>query len=290
MKLSRVLRAKVRTLLDSTVRFDRARQCFIDTPSGKKKRGLTKMLARMIPVPQQTGGTHTPVEEKRIGRFAGRVMARCGTCQGAMVATQSLLAGKQQQQRNSDRLHGSVVDYQLAIYAGEGRLALFKRCAVVDPCVGALIEHLDAENLVAFASQTPVHCARLGCATAIDLLVTDRATRTRVELLEVKATRAMTVESVREYEATRGIMTRGAMKGLPLSYYARHQTQLLCMQQMLQRQFNISVDVARVVRLAPGVVYSYPLTPHIARRADTLLAAIERNMRRRAQQRNRKKT
>lgn len=290
MKLSRELRAKMRLLQQSPVRFDAARRCFVDVPSGKKKRGLTKMLSRMVPVPQQTGGEAAAVVEgKRTGRFTGRVMARCGTCKGAMRATVDLLPERARREKNSDRVHGSVVDWQLAIYAGQGRSALFEQCAVVDPCVGALIEQLDSENLVAFASQTPVHCARLGCATAVDLLVTDRATRSRMLLLEVKSTRSMTTESVREYEATHGIMTGGAMKGLALSYYARHQTQLLCMQQMLERQFNITVDEARLVRLAPGVVHIYPLATHIAARADALFAAIERNMRRRALRSKRRK-
>lgn len=245
------------------------------------------MLSRMVPVPQQTGrsGASEVVRERRVGRFSGKVMKRCGTCKGAMAAVRKIpgaLSERVLRHRNSDRIHGSVVDYQLSLYAGQGRTALFEKCAVVDPCVGALIEQLDAEKLVAFASQTPVHSARLDCATAVDLLATDRATGTRIVLLETKATRAMTAESVREYEATHGIMTRGAMKGLALSYYARHQTQLLCMQQMLQRQFGIAVDEARVVRVAPGVVYTYPLAPHIAARGEALFEAIERNMRRRA--------
>jgi hypothetical protein len=291
MKLSSALREKMRLLQTSAVRFDAGRQCFVDAPSGKKKRGLTKMLARMMPVPQQSSGAGEAavITGKRVGRFTGKVMAQCGTCKGAMAVTRELLVERAHSaDRNSDRVHGKVVDYQLAIYAGQGRAALFRECAVVDPCVGALIEQLDAENLVAFASQTPVHCARLGCATAIDLLVTDRATRSRVLLLEIKATRAMTAQSVREYEATHGIMTRGAMKGLSLSYYARHQTQLLCMQQMLQRQFGIAVDEARLVRLAPGVVHTYPLATHIEARADALFTAIERNMRQRALRRKRR--
>lgn len=287
MKLSKALRAKMHLLQNSAVRFSDERQCFVDVPSGKKKRGLTKMLSRMLPVPQQTGGAHetTAVEGKRTARFAGKVMKRCGTCKGAMASVRRIpkaLSARALRDRNSDRVHGSVVDYQLAIYAGQGRSALFTQCDVVDPCVGALIEHLDAEKLVAFASQTPVHCAQLGCATAIDLLVTDRATRSRMLLLEIKATRAMTTESVREYETTNGIMTRGAMKGLTMSYYTRHQAQLLCMKQMLQRQFGIAVDEARVVRLAPGVVHTYALATHIEARSDALLKAIERSVRRRA--------
>lgn len=282
----------MRVLLNSAVRFDGERQCFVDAPSGKKKRGLTKMLSRMVPVPQQSGGACEPIKGKRMARFTGKVMTRCGTCKGAMACVRKLpnaLSARVLRDRDSDRVHGSVVDYQLGIYAGQGRAALFAQCAVVDPCVGALIEHLDAEQLVAFASQIPVHSAQLGCATAIDLLVTDRATRTRVVLLEVKATRAMTAESVREYEATHGVMTRGAMKGLALSYYARHQSQLLCMDQMLRRQFGISADEACVMRLAPGVVYTYPLAADIAARGDALFSAIERNMRRRALRRSSKK-
>jgi hypothetical protein len=291
MKLSSALREKMRLLQRSAVRFDAQRQCFVDAPNGKKKRGLTKMLARMMPVPQQSGSASklAVITGKRVGRFTGKVMAQCGTCKGAMAVTRELLAERARcADRNSDRVHGNVVDHQLAIYAGQGRAALFRQCAVVDPCVGALIEQLDAENLVAFASQTPVHCARLGCATAIDLLVTDRATRSRMLLLEVKATRAMTAQSVREYEATHGIMTRGAMSGVALSYYARHQTQLLCMQQMLRRQFGVAVDEARIVRLAPGVVHTYPLAAHIEARADALFTAIERNMRQRALRRKRR--
>lgn len=278
MKLSKKLMAQMSLVRGEPLRFDAERRCFVHTVSGRTKRGLTKMLARMLPVPQAVGEpAHGSEPEKRVGTFTGSTVSACHTCKAAMVEAKQRGGERAVRERNSDRAHGAVVDEQLAIYAAHGREALFRKCAAVDPCVGALIEQLDAEGLVAFASQTPVHSEQLGCATAIDLLATDRARGEQLVLIEVKATRAMTAESVREYEAARGMMTRGALKGIPLSYYARHQTQLLCMQQMLALEYGIKVDRARVMRVAPGVVHTYPLARHIVERGTALAGAIQRN-------------
>lgn len=273
-------------LRSAGVRFESARQCFIDTASGKKLRGLTKTLSRMLPVPQEYDASVgvEPIEDRRAERFTGGVMQFCGTCKSALAATKKLALSVGQRvatERNCDRAHGCVVDYQLGLYAQHGRTGLLARCESVDPCVGALIEQLDAEGLVAYASQTPIYCAEIGRATAVDLLATDLATRRRIVLIEVKATRSMTGDSIRAYERAHGVMTRGAMKDMEMSYYTRHQTQLLCMQQMLQRQYGICVDEARIMRLAPGIVHTYPLAKPMLARSDRLFAAILKSTRRR---------
>lgn len=295
MKLSKKLQLQMRAVRGTKVRFDGARRCFVDETTGRKRRGLTKTLARIVPVPLALGDVSVASDppQKRTGRFVGATVSACLTCKAAMVDAvrrQSNAGQVVAAQRNSDRAHGAVVDEQLAIYAAHGREGLFAKCAAVDPCVGALIEQLDADGLVVFASQTPIFCERLACATAIDLLATDRAKRESLILIEVKATRAMTTESVREYEAARSMMTRGVLKGLPLSYYTRHQTQLLCMQQMLELQCGIRVDKARVMRVAPGIVHTYPLAPDIAKRGAELVSAMERNARRRLLRKKRQRS
>jgi len=295
MKFSKTLLAKMEILRSAGVRYETKRRCFVDVASGKKLRGLTKTLSRMLPVPQEydaTVGTES-IKDKRTARFTGGVMQFCGTCKSAIRSTKNLATSMGRRvaaERNCDRAHGCVVDHQLGIYAAHGRTGLLKRCAVVDPCVGALIEQLDAEGLVAYASQTPIYCAEIGRATAIDLLATDLATRRSIVLIEVKATYGMTSEVVRAYERAHGTMTRGALKGMQMSYYTRHQTQLLCMQQMLQRQYGICVDKARVMRLAPGIVHTYPLAKPMIARSDPLFAAILKSTRRGAQRKRRNST
>ena len=258
----------------------------------KKKRGLTKMLARMLPVPSSASRVPNEADKgKRVSRFAGDVLKQCGTCKSALaVALREAgdgLGERLRRERNYDRRHGTVVDHQVAIYAGLGREELFRQCQAVDPCVGTLIEYLDQEGLIGFASQTPIYCSEIDCATAVDLFATDRATRSRLVLFELKSTCAMTGDAVREYEATHGVMTRGALQGLPLSYLTRHRAQLLSMREMIRRQLGLRVDDAQLLRLAPGVVHTYNSSSVIDARADALFAAMRKNMMQRARRRQR---
>jgi hypothetical protein len=290
MKLSAKLRAQMNKLSASSVHFDEKKRCFVDKPQGKKKRGLTKMLSRMLPVPQTATAERksSHVTTKRTGRFHGAVVARCTTCDSAVSvakAKKNKLGARLTRERNPDKAHGVLVDEQLQIYVRDGRAGLFKKFKSVDPCVGTLLEQLDAEGLVLIGSQIPIYCAQIDIATAIDLLATDRAKREKLVLIEIKATRTGTDI---DYELEHGVMSRGAMTGLPLSYYGRHQTQLLCMQQMLQREHGIEVTEARVMRLLPGCVYTYKLDSKWYARRDRLFVAIIKAMQQRASRKRKK--
>ena len=281
MKLCAQLRAQLAKLTASSVHFDVDRKCFLDRPQGTKKRGLTKVLARMFPVPHTAATAEhrrTRVSVKRrTERFNGAVVAKCGTCEAALRvarAGRGKLGARLRAERNADKAHGVLVDEQLQVYVRDGRVGLFRKFKCVDPCVGTLLEQLDAEGLALIGSQIPIYCKQIDVATAIDLLATDRARRERLVLIEVKASSRS--GAAKDYEVEHGVMVRGAMAGLPLSYYGRHQTQLLCMQQMLAREHGIEVHEARVMRLSPGCVHTYSIHPEWYARRDRLFAAIKR--------------
>lgn len=295
--LSEALKARLAALRsDTSLRFDSERQCFVR--GEEVKRGLTKILAQLVPVPFDRLDTdemaaaeartrnprrsrNDPAPEPAIANYAGAVMARCGTCKRAhewLAGTGGVIGARLAAETNADRAHGVVVDYQLELYTRlRNRGAFFEQCRVVDPCVGTLIEHFDARGWAIVAAQVPLYASAMDVATAFDVVATDRATRSQLVLVEVKATRGGNGDFERnntQYERLRGRLARTTLRGIPLSYYSRHQLQLFCMLEMVRLEHGFTFDHAAVLRLSAGTVREYALNNYYAERSASIVRAI----------------
>jgi len=293
--LSDALRHKLAQLRSAAIEFDAGRKCFVQRGEvSRRKRGLTRVLAQLLPVPFDKLDAETeaaltrrarksrtdPAPRVEVAHFAGATMRRCGSCDGAirfLRASSLSVAERLRAETHVDKAHGIAVDYQLSLYVRKGRRALFDACGdFVDPCVGTLLEQCDALGWALVATQVPVYSAAMDIATAIDLLATDRATRTQLILIELKATRGR--DDVRrgnlQYERLRGRLQRTTLRGFPLSYYSRHQMQLFCMNEMVRAAHDFTFDRSLVVRVSPGVVRRYPLNEYYTERAKRIVRAI----------------
>lgn len=293
MSLSDELRRKL-SALRSSVEFDPAQECFIDSVTKKRKRGLTKILSQLVPVPRDTlddedeafaavsskkprKSQKDPEANPTVLCYSGATMARCGGCDGAIawMRANGKLVQRLAAVKSSDAAHGIVVDYQISVYTRLGMRGLFKKCAVVDPCVGTLLEHFASQRLAVVASQVPIYCEEMDVATAIDVVLTDIETRTQVILGEVKSTQTTDVErNNRQYERLRGRLQRTTLRGLPLSYVMRHKLQLFCMKHMVRLQHKFDFDDAFILRVSPGVVRKYELNDYYEERAAKVVRAI----------------
>jgi len=293
--LSSELREKLARLRGAPVAFDSVRQCFVDARSNVRKRGLTRVLAQLLPVPFDKLDDETEAALTRRARTSkydpathvetrhfdrGATLQRCGSCAGALRflrASALSVAPRLRAERNDDKAHGVAVDYQLSLYVRRGRSALFDACgAFVDPCVGTVLEQCDAMGWALVATQVPVYSAAMDVATAIDLLATDRATRRQLFLIELKASRGRdaVARANMQYERLRGRLQRTTLRGFPLSYYSRHQVQLFCMDEMVRSAHDFGFDDALVLRVAPGVARLYRLNPYYGERAKRIVRAI----------------
>lgn len=282
MEFSSDLKRKLAVLQSGVVRFDSQQKCFV--VNGRRKRGLTKLLKHLVPVPRCARLASLSADDA-IGEraeFRGRLLQRCGYCTDAVRLARSRnadecsLAERLDSERNNDRAHGLVIDHQIELLVRYGRRGLFQRVGIVDPCVGTLIEQLDALNWSVVGSQVPVYQHSSDVATAIDLLATDRATRSKLHLIEIKASCAsrQAADNRENYERVRGKLSRSILRGLPQSYYGRHQLQLLAMNEMVREQCKFEFDSASVWRVSPGVVVRYRLTRQFAVRANDLRLAL----------------
>lgn len=279
------LKAKLALLRSAPIEFSPEQQCFV--LDGRRRPGLTKILTNLLPVPRARRQADNVVDSARvatIAKYRGNMIGSCSTCDAAVrwgrsvtEAECSTLAAHVKGERNADRAHGIIVDYQLALYVRCGWRGLLNKCRVVDPCVGTLLEHLETRGLSLIAAQTPIYDARTGVATAIDGLVTDRETRRQLIALELKIIRARRVrgaENDANYECVRGVITRGPLRGLGQSYLMRHQLQLLSMCDAVASSFPFKFDGALLLRVSPGTVRSYKLMPDVSKRATDLVDAI----------------
>lgn len=288
------LRTKLAQLRAAPITFDTARQCFTNA-GGARKRGLTRVLAQLLPVPfdklddeteaaltrRARKSKYDPATHVETRRFeTGATLRRCGSCDATLRflrASKLSVAARLRAESNGDKAHGVAVDYQLSLYVRRGRRALFEACgAFVDPCVGTVLEQCDAMGWALVATQVPVYSAAMDIATAIDLLATDRATRTKLFLIELKASRGRdaVARANMQYERLRGRLQRTTLRGFPLSYYSRHQMQLFCMDEMVRSAHNFGFDDALVMRVAPGVARLYRLNPYYCERAKRIVRAI----------------
>lgn len=293
--LSYELRSKLAALqTKSLVEFDSVRKCFVHRVTGKPRPGLTKILAHLVPVPRDTLDDNDeafdmPVSKKPrksrndpdassvVSNYAGPIMAQCGGCNTAIAwaKAQPALVDKLKEVKNNDKVHGMVVDYQMTIYARRGRAGLFQTCAIVDPCVGTLLEYFDSVGQAVVGTQLPIYSEKLGVATAIDVLATDKETKSKLYLVEIKATRTEEVErNNRQYERLRGRLQRTTLRGLPLSYCMRHKLQLFSMRHIVQEAHGFAFDDAFILRVSPGVVRKYTLNEYHEQRAPQIVRAI----------------
>ncbi len=290
MRVSDELRTRIAQLRRSRVRFDATNNRFFDSKTGRVHPGLTDRLAAVVPVPFDrlaAGAERDAVAQvpKSVHRYSGATMARCAqSCANSLGwarAQRTPFGEAARAEKNADKLHGSVVDEQLSLYVQHGRTALFTRFAPqsVDPCVGTLLEHFGAQRLACVATQVPLADRRANVATAIDLLLTDRETRTKLILVELKATRARdaALRADTQYERIRGVLRdSNALQGVPLSYYSRHQLQLYAMHRMAETRRGVHFDDAQVVRVAPGLVRVYPLNQFYQTHAPHIIEVLRR--------------
>jgi hypothetical protein len=292
-RIAPLLSERLAKMRASDVQFDSSRKCFARV--GMRKRGLTKILAQLLPVPfdklddetealltrRARKSKHDPATSAIVEHFSGATMARCGTCPTAISWARrqtSSIGERVRDERNDDKVHGIVVDYQLALYVRKGRAGLFKACgaSAVDPCVGTLLEQVDALGWALVATQIPLYSSTMDVATACDVLATDRATRSKLFLIEIKATRGRdnVTRGNMQYERLRGRLQRTTLRGMPLSFYSRHQLQLWCMDAMVREAHDFTFDGAVVLRVSPGIVRRYPLNNYYHERAARIMRAI----------------
>lgn len=256
-------------------------------PSGKLRRSRTAARrSRTDPVPNAAVWHAVSDSACALLRRAARSCAHAAiNCELARLANSDGAAGFGPA---FNKRHGIVVDEQLQYYATHGRAALFadqdalpeaKRVPLlrggVDPCVATLIAYLDAKGLAAVAAQVPLYSPQMRLATAFDLLVTDRATRDEVHLVELKATATVRTDDA-SYVALRGRLRGTVARGTPLSYYSQHQLQLWTMHHMMRAAHGVAPDNAHVLRVCAGTVYAYALNEYYHERAAKLVPAIRR--------------
>ena len=171
-----------------------------------------------------------------------------------------------------NRWHGSEVDRLLRLYVQMGSrerfVATFDN---VDPCVGTLIDYFDAHGEAIVASQVPLYSDELNIATSLDVLLTDRATRSQLCVYEVKASQS---SDDRGYVKLRDRKRVGASRGQAISYHNTHQVQLWCQHHMLTKRLGEPPDAAAVLRVSPGLVRKYPLSTYYHERAQKLLRSL----------------
>lgn len=279
VRMHQSLQRKITRIVDTPVRFSKKDECFV--VEGRRKHGLTKFLASLVPVPfgkkeDAPGAVVVAAVPVCIEQFRGSVMVQCGCCRSSVASLRAKgdeFAARLNAEKNLDKVHGMVVDHQLELYTKLGRDALFQLNQIIDPCVGTMIEQFDKNDWTVIGAQVPIFDKESDVATAIDVLATDRATRKRLFLIEVKASRPGRSQDD-NYERVRGILKRTALRELPQSYHARHQLQLLFMQQTLEREMHVTPDRSVVMRVSPGTVRTYDLAQEFSRRAGDIMRAV----------------
>lgn len=291
--ISPQLRATLATLAQSPVEFAPESACFVRRADRKKLRGLTRILAHLLPVPLDdnepppTPKTITararrsrtdPEPQPHIWRHPcdgtpSRLLQAAPSCAHALEHAHVAISTA----AISDRQHGSLIDAQLQLYVGVGGWSGLCRAVGgarnVDPCVATLLDYLRTARLSLVASQLPIYSATMNVATAIDVLATDADTLRETHLLEIKASMHVGRGDA-NYERLRGRLRRTTLRGTPLSYYSRHQLQLWTMHHMLVELLNAPPTSARVLRVSPGVVRDYALNVWYEERAKRFVRAI----------------
>jgi hypothetical protein len=288
----------LRQLEAAPIEFSAADACFV-LPGVGRKRGLTKILGSLMPVPHgepepdepepkrcrrsksdpvpaPTIWTHTanPTHRKWIKRAAASCRDATSACSLERFDEAEGRAGIG---RAYNTRHGSLVDEQLKLRVASGRAALLDRTlgamrGGIDPCTATLLDYLESRGQRIVAAQVPLYSAEMDVATAIDFLVDDGT------LYEVKSSTVVDIEAIkrsnRSYELPRARLTRTALRGTPCSLYSLHQVQLYVMCAMMREMTGAEPPAAAVLRVSPGVVRDYRLNPWFKERADRFRRAI----------------
>lgn len=305
-QISEDLRRTLKRLRDAPIRYSSEKEAFVlrvDDKTRVTKRGLTRVLKQVFPVPQSRGGDldeedeahprtvdvnnkprksrNDPAPLRRLW-WRRKTRLRCALdCKTSTLASSvdgmAPEAGRAGIGPMFNKRHGMLVDQQIRFLVEHGKHTAAACDLVVDPCVSTLWSYLHEQGLCIVATQVPLYSASLDIATALDVLCTDRATRTQLHLLEVKST-TFGADKDRSYVLARGRLTSSTARGTVLSYYVSHQLQLGVMTHMLQEMLGEQgkLTSARVVRVSANCVSDYPLTPWFTERAKALLPAIQK--------------
>ena len=289
---------KIDQLASTAIEFSPVDGCFV-LPGVGRKRGLTKILNSIMPVPHGEPEPDEP-EPKRCRRskadpvpgaviwthaahpdhrrWIKRAAASCKTATTA-CSLERLAEGEGRAGigRAYNTRHGSLVDEQIKLRVASGRVALKDKTlgpmkGGIDPCTATLLDFLDSRGRRVVAAQVPLYSAEMDVATAIDFILDDGT------LCELKASTVTEKEAIkrsdRSYELPRARLTRTALRGTPCSMYSLHQVQLYTMAAMVCETVGVEPPAAVVLRVSPGVVREYKLNPWFKERADRFRRAI----------------
>jgi hypothetical protein len=241
---------------------------------GRRRLGLTRILRASFPV-ADLPGDETQVRRRARAGGARNVLPahliRSVSSPHFSLRPEPRTAETCGGRHLSDMQHGQRVDEQLAYAVAHGTRAFNAHYGDTrDPCVLNLLVYLRQELRWEPLTCQLNLCVRSlgGFCTAIDLLCTDAATRTHLHVVEVKATRHGE-HSQSHYERVTGYGA-GALRQLPLSYYAQHQLQLWAMVHGVERDAHVVVDKAVVLRTSPSRVTCYPLNAYFRQQANAL--------------------
>jgi hypothetical protein len=299
--LSRELADSLEQLRLAPVKYSQRDKAFSLHINGQtvKKRGLTRVLHEVFPVPFSYDNNYNGEQQRRPTKRARRSpndpvptrtvwhrpkcrTASADTCKQATLACQlddvEPDFGAAGFGPHFNRRHGMTVDQQLKDLVFHGYAGV---CGL-DPCVATLRDYLHSIGLCIVASQVPIYSPALDIATAFDLGCTDRATRTQFHLCEVKATTGSAADD-EHYTRVRGRLKSSVARGTPLSFYVEHQLQLGVQECMIRETLSRPPDSSRVLRVSPNCVVDYKLSPWFSERAEKLLPALQRRSARRQQ-------
>jgi len=275
--------------LCKTVAFHRATKCFVRTVSPgntrKRCRGLLDTLGKAFRVTEHTAGDcarckwlgrRSPTDSVRAAAFARASKRRQRQGHVVPVAGHTAMTTPAVCLGATGLEHGHIVDTDICRHVQSGR-------PVRDPCSRRLLEYVRTVlGWLPVAAQVPVYSPALGVATAIDLVCTDAATRTKLYVVEVKSTRQRAASRAMLdacYRTSAGVAGGGKrttdpwVRQLAMSQYMQHQLQLWAMAHVVQQEMGIAIDQAVVLRTTRNHgVHVYPLDAQLPLHADGLVA------------------
>jgi len=305
--LSVELKQSLKQLRDVPVEYSEQHRGFVfsQSPTDRApKRGLTKVLREVFPVPMADRdesdvcvrrpakrARHSASDPPPRRTLWRRVKCRTPSAQTCRDATlranvDGLLPtfGCEGFGPNFAVRHGKLVDQQLKYIVKHGYSTAHAAEMLLDPCVATLRDYFTENGLSMIASQVPLYSTELDIATALDVLCTDSSTKTQLHLCEVKAATTDCAEDA-SYVRVRGRLKSSVARGTPLSYYVEHQLQLGVMDHMIHETLHARPTSSRVLRVSPNCVSVYELTPWFDATSKKLLSVIKRRAQRGAKRR-----
>lgn len=286
------MHAALRQLIDSPIEFSPADACYV-LPGQGKKRGLTRILGALVPVPhgdvppekKARRSKNDPVPGALVWRHTADsryfIKMAVPTCRdstgGCSLEQYAEDEGRSGIGRAYNTRHGSLVDEQIKLRIAHGREILNDRSHAafrggLDPCTATLLDYLRARGQRPVAAQVPLYSPTMDVATAFDLMTDDGT------VYEIKSTTVATPEAIvrgdRSYETPRARLTRTALRGTPCSQYSIGQLQLFITCAMITETTGFEPPAAAVLRVSPGVVRRYELNQWFKTRAERFRQAI----------------